>query len=181
MIRECVNSRLLTRFQYISCVGSIFCISYCFVCFWRISIHLMCRFDQPSGIFLISSRLFQYISCVGSISYAVFLLLCYRISIHLMCRFDSSLKDLHLLENNFNTSHVSVRFFTNNNIAWCLSISIHLMCRFDKSQPFVLWENNRISIHLMCRFDCSLSVLNSRPWKTQKPSKNRHIGSDKRV
>ena len=143
------------RFQYISCVGSIFALL---------------------NLFFTSA--FQYISCVGSICSASFLNLFVNfISIHLMCRFDKlkmflirangyfntshvSVRSIfvrheHLKRLDFNTSHVSVRYFKVNTIIDASPISIHLMCRFDRSHRWSCQPVASISIHLMCRFDPS--------------------------
>ncbi len=87
-----------------------------------------------------------------------------------------------VVQNNFNTSHVSVRlslpsYVTSKLIFQYIScvgsmylevvssakrhISIHLMCRFDLSGTQYTLVGCMISIHLMCRFDLVRTPFNS--------------------
>ena len=122
------NTRKLV-FQYISC----YCLSHerrRILCLYIISIHLMLLFIDisrwctqirlyfntshvtvylNSAILFSNSLLFQYISCY-CLSVQKMLELCWiRISIHLMLLFiGTGMARKRIIENNFNTSHVTV-------------------------------------------------------------------------
>ena len=87
--KERILCRAWYRFQYISCVGSIFHQPQLQTLFMRFQ-YISCVGSILSAS-IVHHRLtrFQYISCVGSILCALWL--CrqkHLISIHLMCRFD---------------------------------------------------------------------------------------------
>ena len=119
-----ISIHLMLRFNFMCC------------CVWHqrilISIHLMLRFNIKSWIVWALFAEFQYILCYGSTRGYEYVKRFWSIFQYILCYGSTARCDLKARRrNNFNTSYVTVQHYRTYHKGQNTQISIHLMLRFN--------------------------------------------------